>query len=123
VGGRTRRARQALENKEPLCGTRYYGLPDRSKSAPLRQVGRHAVGGARPQQYSLGTDTPVIGPPPQWQIEAFQAFTIPEDVREHYGYPPLDADIKRKILDGNAARLFGLDIEQTRKPTEADLLC
>jgi len=46
----------------------------------------------------------------------------PEDVREHYGYPPLDDDIKRKILDGNGARLFGLDIEQARKTTEADLL-
>lgn len=68
-----------------------------------------------------GTDTPVIGPP-QWQIEAFQGFMIPDEVRQRFGYPALTAEVKHKILGGNAARLFGLDIAATRRSVESDLL-
>jgi predicted TIM-barrel fold metal-dependent hydrolase len=79
------------------------------------------LAGLGPDHILWGTDTPVIGPP-QWQIEAFHAFTIPEEIRERFGYPPLTQEVKHKILGENAARLFGLDINKTRQAAEVDLL-
>jgi predicted TIM-barrel fold metal-dependent hydrolase len=68
-----------------------------------------------------GTDTPVIGPP-HWQIEAFQAFTIPDEIIERNKYPQLTASAKQKILGENVARLFNIDIAATRREVERDLL-
>ncbi len=68
-----------------------------------------------------GTDTPVIGPP-HWQIEAFQAFTIPDEMIERNKYRQLTAEVKRKILGQNVARLFNIDIAATRRAVENDLL-
>jgi len=79
------------------------------------------LAGLGPDNILWGTDTPVIGPP-QWQIDAFQAFTIPDELGEHYGYPVLTNEVKNKILGKNAAGLFGLDINQARKDAEGDLL-
>jgi predicted TIM-barrel fold metal-dependent hydrolase len=45
---------------------------------------------------------------PQWQIEAFWRFQIPEAIARKYGYPPLTAEAKRKILGQNSARLYKL---------------
>ena len=55
-----------------------------------------------------GTDSVWYGPP-QPLIDAFRAFTIPERLRHDHGYPALTADVKQKILGGNAARLYGID--------------
>ena len=68
-----------------------------------------------------GTDTPVIGPP-HWQIEAFQTFTIPEQLAAEHGYPQLSAEVKNKIFGENAARIFGIDIAAARQAIEGDLL-
>jgi predicted TIM-barrel fold metal-dependent hydrolase len=68
-----------------------------------------------------GTDTPVIGPP-HWQIEAFQAFTIPDEMIERNKYQQLTPEVKRKILGQNVARLFNIDIAATRRAVESDLL-
>jgi hypothetical protein len=43
---------------------------------------------------------------PQWQIEAFWRFQIPEELQEKYGYPKLTDGMKRKILGLNSARLY-----------------
>jgi predicted TIM-barrel fold metal-dependent hydrolase len=45
---------------------------------------------------------------PQWQIEAFWRFQIPDDMRQQYGYPELTPAAKRKILGGNSAKLYKL---------------
>src|SRR5262249_17465652 len=45
---------------------------------------------------------------PQWQIDAFWRFQIPEDMRKKYGYPELTPDAKRKILGLNSAGLYGI---------------
>src|SRR4029453_4931178 len=45
---------------------------------------------------------------PQWQIEAFWRFKIPEKIREKYDYPKLDKESKRDILGHNSAKLYGL---------------
>jgi predicted TIM-barrel fold metal-dependent hydrolase len=55
-----------------------------------------------------GTDSIWWGSP-QWQIDAFKALRIPPAMRERFGYPALTRRIKRRILGGNAARLYGVD--------------
>ena len=55
-----------------------------------------------------GTDSLLWGNP-QWQIDAFRRFQIPDELIEGYGYPQLTDEIKTKILGGNAARLWGLE--------------
>jgi uncharacterized protein len=68
-----------------------------------------------------GTDTPVIGPP-HWQIEAFQTFTIPEELAAQYHFSRLTPEVKNKIFGENAARIFGIDIATARQAIEGDLL-
>ena len=68
-----------------------------------------------------GTDTPVIGPP-HWQIEAFQTFTIPEELAAQYRFSRLTPEVKNKIFGENAARIFGIDIAAARQAIEGDLL-
>src|SRR5215471_9323715 len=68
-----------------------------------------------------GTDTPVIAPA-HWQIEAFQTFTIPEQIAGQHGYPQLTPEVKNKIFGENAARIFGIDIAAAHQAIEGDLL-
>jgi predicted TIM-barrel fold metal-dependent hydrolase len=68
-----------------------------------------------------GTDTPVIGPP-HWQVQAFQAFTMPDQMIEKNGYQQLTPEVKRKILGENVARLFNIDIKKAKQEVESDLL-
>jgi len=77
--------------------------------------------GLGPDHILWGTDTPVIGPP-HWQIQAFQAFEIPDEMMEKNKYAPLTEEVKRKILGENAARIFKIDINTARKAIEKDLL-
>ena len=55
-----------------------------------------------------GTDSVWYGPP-QSLIDAFRVFQIPERMQEEFGYPPLTAAVKEKILGTNAAALYGID--------------
>jgi predicted TIM-barrel fold metal-dependent hydrolase len=55
----------------------------------------------------FGSDSVWYGSP-QWQIEAFWRFQIPDDLRKQYGYPELTETAKRKILGLNSARLYQL---------------
>ena len=62
-----------------------------------------------------GTDSVWYGSP-QWQIEAFRRIEIPGDMRERHGFAvlgPADGAVKRAILGGNAARLYGLPAAST----------
>jgi hypothetical protein len=45
---------------------------------------------------------------PKWLVEKFVDFQIPEDMQSEYGV--LTADIKKKILGLNAARLYDIDV-------------
>jgi predicted TIM-barrel fold metal-dependent hydrolase len=55
-----------------------------------------------------GTDSIFYGSP-QSQIDAFRAFQIPAEWQERFGYPALTDSVKRKVLGGNAARLYGVE--------------
>ena len=48
---------------------------------------------------------------PQWALEEFWNFELPEDLTTEYGYPPLTGQAKRKILGENLARLHGMDLD------------
>jgi hypothetical protein len=52
---------------------------------------------------------------PQWALEAFWNFELPEELTKDYGYPPLTEQAKRKILGENLARLHGMDVAAKKK--------
>jgi hypothetical protein len=65
-----------------------------------------------------GTDSVWYGSP-QWQIEAFRRIEIPDDLQRTHGFAPLgaaDGVVKRAILGGTAARLYGLDVRTALAP-------
>jgi len=60
-----------------------------------------------PNRIVFGSDALWYGAP-QWQIEAFWRFQIPEPIAKKYGYPQLTAQDKRRILGLNSAALYKL---------------
>jgi uncharacterized protein len=60
-----------------------------------------------------GTDSIWYGSP-QPQIEAFLRFQITPQLQQQHGYPALTAEIRRKILGLNAARVYGIDPRAVR---------
>ena len=59
-----------------------------------------------------GSEAPIFHP--QWALEAFMDFEIPQDLCDGYGYPQLTEQAKRKILGENLLRLHGMDVEETK---------
>ncbi len=68
-----------------------------------------------------GTDSIWYGSP-QWQIEAFRRFEIPEALVEKHGYAPLTRPVKAQIFGLNAARVFGIDVNAKRNEVPGDYL-
>jgi hypothetical protein len=66
-----------------------------------------------------GTDSIWYGPTQQL-IDAFRAFQIPVEMQEEFGYPALTNAVKDKILSRNAARVYGIDLDEARKNAEND---
>ncbi len=60
-----------------------------------------------PDRICFGSDSLWYGGP-QWQIDAFWRFQIPEEIQEEWGYPALTEASRRKILGLNSARLYKL---------------
>src|SRR5438445_2592198 len=60
-----------------------------------------------PDRIVFGSDSPWYGGP-QWQIDAFWRFQIPEEIQERWGYPALTEASRRKILGLNSAGLYKL---------------
>ena len=74
--------------------------------------------------YWLGPDRIIYGADyaiwhPKWIIEDFLNFELPEDLKKEYGVD-LTMETKKKILGENAARLWGIDIEQQKKKLQND---
>jgi uncharacterized protein len=68
-----------------------------------------------------GTDSIWYGTP-QWQIEAFRRFQIPDALVEKHGYAPLTRAVKEQVFGLNAARVFGLDVSARRNELPKDYL-
>jgi predicted TIM-barrel fold metal-dependent hydrolase len=69
---------------------------------------------------TLGEDNVIWGTDTIWYgsaqplIDAFRTFQIPEHLCEQFGYRPLTARVKEKILSLNAARVYNIDVETMR---------
>ncbi|HKX04166.1 MAG TPA: amidohydrolase family protein [Methylomirabilota bacterium] len=68
-----------------------------------------------------GTDSIWYGTP-QWQIEAFRRFEIPQALIDAHGYRPLTRQVKEQIFGLNAARLFNVDVKAQRNELPKDYL-
>jgi predicted TIM-barrel fold metal-dependent hydrolase len=68
-----------------------------------------------------GTDSIWYGTP-QWQIEAFRRFEIPQALLDSHKYAPLTGAVKEQIFGLNAARVFGVDVQATRNDIPQDYL-
>jgi predicted TIM-barrel fold metal-dependent hydrolase len=68
-----------------------------------------------------GTDSIWYGTP-QWQIEAFRRFEIPQALIDAHGYHPLTRPVKEQIFGLNAARLFSVDVRARRNEIPNDYL-
>ncbi len=74
-----------------------------------------------PDRILWGTDCIWWGSP-QWLIEAFRRFQIPEALQEQYGYPAItDAD-REKIFGLNGARVYDIDVDAVREAFPGDQL-
>ncbi len=58
-------------------------------------------------QVVFGSDSLWYGNP-QWQLEAFWRFQIPDRIRHKWDYPEVSEGAKRKILGRNLGKLYGL---------------
>ncbi len=72
-----------------------------------------------PDNILWGTDSIWYGSP-QDQIQAFRAFAITPEFQDRFGYPELTPDIKNRILGGNAARVFGIDLDTVAEQCTLD---
>ena len=68
-----------------------------------------------------GTDSIWYGTP-QWQIEAFRRFEIPQALLDAHHYAPLTRAVKEQIFGLNAARVFGVDVNARRNDIPQDYL-
>jgi len=68
-----------------------------------------------------GTDSIWYGTP-QWQIEAFRRFEIPQALIDGHKYAPLTRQVKEQIFGLNAARAFGIDVNAKRNEIPKDYL-
>ena len=68
-----------------------------------------------------GTDSIWYGSP-QDQIQALRSFRIAPELIEAHGYPELTPELKRKVFGLNGARVYGIEVPEARRRTEADPL-
>jgi predicted TIM-barrel fold metal-dependent hydrolase len=66
-----------------------------------------------------GTDSIYYGPTQQL-VDAFRAFQIPLEMQQEFGYPAMTDQVKDKILSTNAARVYGIDLNEARRNFEND---
>jgi predicted TIM-barrel fold metal-dependent hydrolase len=59
---------------------------------------------------------------PQWLIEAFRRFQIPQHLQDEFGYAPITDEDRHLIFGINAAGLFDIDVDAKRTEIPADAL-
>jgi predicted TIM-barrel fold metal-dependent hydrolase len=70
-----------------------------------------------PDRIIYGTDFPIWYP--HWQLDEFMEFQLPEDIKQEYGVD-LTPAIKEKIIGGNIARLYNIDIRSKLQAIDND---
>ena len=59
---------------------------------------------------------------PQWAIDAFKRFQIPDDMCAKFGYKKITKEDKQRILGLNAAKLYNVNVKAKRNALPADAL-
>jgi predicted TIM-barrel fold metal-dependent hydrolase len=70
-----------------------------------------------PDKILFGSDYAIWEP--RWLIERFMAFELPQDLKEEFKVD-LTPEVKEKIMGLNAARLYGIDVEEQRAKLSND---
>ena len=117
---RMKRAEPGIKNIYMELGTTFAQLVSTHPGICAHLLGQILL--AFDEEHVLwGTDSIWYGTP-QWQIEAFRRFQIPEALIERHSYPGLTREVKTKIFGLNAARVFGADVTAKRNALPADYL-
>ena len=59
---------------------------------------------------------------PQDQIQAFRAFQISEALQEEHGYPRMTPELRARIFGLNAARVYGIDVDEVLQRARRDTI-
>ncbi|MDP6516408.1 MAG: amidohydrolase family protein [Alphaproteobacteria bacterium] len=57
---------------------------------------------------------------PQDQIQAFRGFQISDELQDKYGYPKMTPELRARIFGLNAARPYGIDVDEILKRAHHD---
>lgn len=117
---RMKLAEPGIKNIYMELGSTFGQLVTTSPAACAHLLGQivHAFGA---DHVIWGTDSIWYGTP-QWQIEAFRRFQIPDQLIDRHRYHPLTRQVKEQIFGLNAARLFGIDVKAKRNDVPKDVL-
>jgi len=117
---RMKKAEPALRNIHMELGSTFGQLATSNPAACAHLLGQ-ILDAFGPDRVLWGTDSIWYGTP-QWQIEAFRRFEIPQELADKHRYPRLTREVKAKIFGLNAARLFGVDVQAKRNEIPKDYL-
>lgn len=113
-----KKSRRALPNIMAELGTTFA-----SSVVIFPELTAHILGqllqGLGSKRILWGTDSIWYGSP-QWQIDAFWRFQIPERLREQFDYPQLDHKAKLRILGLNSAKLYGIKTKDIYDSNDVD---
>jgi uncharacterized protein len=115
---RMKRAQPAITNIYMELGSTFAQLVTTHPAVCAHLLGQ-IIDAFGVDQVLWGTDSIWYGTP-QWQIEAFRRFQIPDPMLEKHQYQALTRDVKAKIFGLNAARVFGVDVAATRNAVPKD---
>ncbi len=59
---------------------------------------------------------------PQWVIDAFKRFQISDELCDKFGYKKVTKEDKAKIFGLNAAKIYGVDVNEKRHALPKDTL-
>jgi predicted TIM-barrel fold metal-dependent hydrolase len=117
---RMKQKEAGLKNIYMELGSTFGQLATTNPTACAHLLGQ-VIGAFGADHVLWGTDSIWYGTP-QWQIEAFRRFEIPDALVQKHGYAPLTRPVKEQIFGLNAARLFNVDVSAKRNEIPKDYL-